>query len=863
MVDPEPAQDVEKRRLLRALGPLVALALFAAALWVIRRELSAYHYHDILRELHALPAARLWLAVGLTLLNYVVMTGYDALALRYVRKPLGYPRIALASFLGYAFSNNIGLSMLAGSSVRYRLYSAWGLSTPEITKVVAFYTVSLWLGLFAIAGGVFLAEPTIIPAALHFPAFASTRPLGALLVLILVAYLAWSTTRRGPLKLGSWEVPIPSPQLSVAQLVVSSLDWALAGAVLYVLFPAGSGLKFPGFLAVFLLAQIAGLVSQVPGGLGVFETVVLLLIPAAVRADAAVGSLLAFRLIYYLLPLAAATGILAGHEIYLKKVQVRRIAGVFDRVANALAPRLLALAVFVGGAILLISGATPAVPARLEWLEDLIPLTFLEASHFLASVSGVALLLLARGLQRRLSTAYLMTAGLLAAGIVFSLLKGFDYEEAGVLAVMLAALLPSRRFFYRRASLIAQPFTGGWIAAIAIVLVGSTWLGLFAHRHIEFGSELWWQFALHGDASRFLRATVGVGIVAIFFAAARLLRPARPRAALDLRPEDLELATAIAAAGPDTSAYLVTLGDKAVLVNENRVAFLMYGIERRSWVAMGDPVGPPEERRELVWRFRDLVDRAGGWTVFYEVGPRDLPLYLDLGLTLLKLGESARVSLDAFSLEGGKRKDMRYVLRKLEKEGCAFAVAPPEDVPALLPELRAVSDSWLAEKKTREKGFSLGFFDEGYLRRFPHAIVRREGKIVAFANLWPGGGNEELSVDLMRHVPDAPKGVMEFLFLQLIMWGKEHGYRWFNLGMAPLSGFTDSALAPLWNRVGAFLYRHGDPFYGFQGLREYKEKFTPVWEPRYLACPGGLALPRILTDIASLISGGISGVIAK
>jgi phosphatidylglycerol lysyltransferase len=141
--------------------------------------------------------------------------------------------------------------------------------------------------------------------------------------------------------------------------------------------------------------------------------------------------------------------------------------------------------------------------------------------------------------------------------------------------------------------------------------------------------------------------------------------------------------------------------------------------------------------------------------------------------------------------------------------------------------------------------------------------VRKEGKIVAFANLWLGADKEELSPDLMRFLPDAPESVMEYLFLQLMLWGKQEGYRWFNLGMAPLSGLEDHALAPLWNRLGAFVFRHGEHFYNFKGLRHYKEKFDPEWEPRYLASPGGFALPRILTNIAALISEGMKETVTK
>src|SRR5262249_5416072 len=143
--------------------------------------------------------------------------------------------------------------------------------------------------------------------------------------------------------------------------------------------------------------------------------------------------------------------------------------------------------------------------------------------------------------------------------------------------------------------------------------------------------------------------------------------------------------------------------------------FVMYGVEGRSWVALGDPVGTESEWPELVWQFRELCDRHDTWPVFYEVSQTNLPLYLDLGLTLLKIGEEGRVRLDTFSIKGEAHKNFRHTINRIEKAGCAFALIPPTETPPLLPHLRIVSDAWLAEKNTREKGFSLGFFSDSYL----------------------------------------------------------------------------------------------------------------------------------------------------
>jgi phosphatidylglycerol lysyltransferase len=203
------------------------------------------------------------------------------------------------------------------------------------------------------------------------------------------------------------------------------------------------------------------------------------------------------------------------------------------------------------------------------------------------------------------------------------------------------------------------------------------------------------------------------------------------------------------------------------------------------------------------------------------------------------------------------------VLRNLEKAGASCRIVCGEEVARMMDQFRRVSDDWLEGKPGGEKGFSLGFFRPDYVSRFPVAVIERGDDVLAFANLWPGSEHVELSVDLMRFRHDGPEDVMGGLLVHAMMWGKAHGYRWFSLGMAPLSGFERSPVAPLWAKLGSFLYEHGEAFYHFQGLRAYKEKFHPQWESRYLVYPGGFRLPRILADVAALVAGGYRKVLLK
>ncbi len=654
---------------------------------------------------------------------------------------------------------------------------------------------------------------------------------------------------------------VPSPALSLGQIAVTATDWLLAAAVLWVLLPDQMHITYPHFLGIFMLGQGLGMVSHVPGGLGVFETVLLFSLGDGDRV-ALTAALLLYRLIYYVLPLMVGSLLLALHEVLPRMALVRRIGLHLGKWGSAIAPQVFALAVFVAGSILLFSGALPPVRERASLLRDLLPLPAIELSHFLGSLTGATLLILARGLQRRLDGAYHLTILMLAFGMLFSLVKGLDYEEAIILGVMLAALLPCRSEFYRKASLTAQRFSPGWVMLIVIVLLCAVWLGLFAYKHVDYSHDLWWRFTFRGDAPRFLRGTAGAVALILLYAVARLLVPARPQ------PESLHIETvaqvrAIVKASPRTYANLALLGDKHFVLSDDARAFLMYGIENRSWVALGDPVGPRESWEDLIWKFVELCDRYHGQPAFYQIDAQSLDLYTNLGMMFLKLGEEARVPLASFSLEGNARKGLRHSHNKLARENYAFRMVPTEQVPDLLEELKRISDAWLQEKKTREKGFSLGFFEPAYLVQNPVAVVAGPAGLAAFANLWPGAGKEELSLDLMRYLPGGPEGMMDYLFVELMLWGRQEGYQWFNLGMAPLSGLPNRALAPLWSKAGALIFRYGEHFYNFQGLRQYKDKFDPQWRPKYLACHGGLTLPRVLTNIAALISGGLGGIVKK
>lgn len=841
------------------LAPFVSLLVLGAAGLAVHRMLASLSYHALLAEVQAIPIGRALAALAFMLGSFAALGAYDWLALRHIRRALPWRFVMLVSFCSYAISNTVGFGALTGSSVRYRYYGPAGIDAADIARIALYNLICLGSGLLAVFVFATLAHPDLVAGFMRLPAAALTTAAWALLW-ALGAVVALAGLTGGSVSLSNRSIRLPRPAEVALPLLVSVLDICCAGACLYVL--VASDIPFAAFLSVYAVALLAGTLSQIPGGFGAFEAVMLAGLHGSVAAGALAAALIGYRIIYYVVPLVLAAMLMAWREAAPHLQPVTATARQLVAAGRRLIPSVLGATMFINGVVLLLSTVTPGVPHRMRLIPSFVPLSLVEASSLLASIAGSALLIVARGVYRKLNGAYVLALFLCLAGSAFALLKGFDYEEALLLAASAAALFASRRQFYRKTALLDAPFSTGTVVSIMAVLITVWWFAQFSYKHIEYAGTLWWRFEYQAEASRSLRAIFGAGVVLLLVAVARLLRPPPQRPAYPTA-EELRLAAGIVRAQSSVDANLVLMGDKHLLLSEDRDAFLMYGVRGASWIALGDPFGPAGALEELGWRFRELADAHGGRVAFYEARPASLPAYLDMGLMPLKLGEYATVPLREFSLEGSRRKGMRYVLGRGEREGLHLEIVPRAEVPPLIEGLRAISDAWLAHKNTREKRFSLGAFSADYLANFDIAILRHRGRAVAFANLLTTGTRQQAAIDLMRHTADVPEDTMMFLLLRLILYFKAEGYEGFCLGMAPLSGMEKHPLAPLWHRFGHLLYNRGEHFYNFHGLRAFKEKFDPVWEPRYLVTGGGLSPLLVLTDIAALIAGGLEGVLKK
>lgn len=834
------------RSTLTVVSVLIVAALAFVALHRLTEEIRLA---DVRVAFHALSSWRIAAAIGLSVLSYLALTYYDAIALRIIGRPLPWRTAAYASFTSYTLSHNFGLALLTGGSARYHIYSKAGLDSPDVARVIAIASISFWLGVFAVAACTMLTgSGNLDISGYSVPGWVQTLFGGGCVAMIGMLLLV--SARQRSLALFGMRAALPSARQGLALLLVAAVDLSFASAALFVLLPHASLAAWPDFFLAYAAAIIVALISHVPGGIGVFEAIIIAATPGD-PADVA-AALIAYRLIYYVLPLLSAAGLLGWIEARSWRPHIRRALVGAKSIAGGIAPLLLSTVVFFGGTVLLVSGSLPAVPGRIHDLHALLPLPVIEVSHLAASMTGTALLMLTPGLYRRLDGAFHATRVLLIAGAAFSLLKGFDYEEAVILFGIALLSQAIRGAFYRRTALASATFTPKWIAAVLSVVLLSLWIGFFAFKHVAYSDNLWWAFALKGDASRFMRASVAVCTLLICGAVWRALAPATvPPGDDELTPEIAERALAVT---DRTDSMLAFTGDKRFLISPDGDAFLMYQVRGASWIVMGDPIGPPDAWGELFWSMRTKADAAQGRLLFYQISERALPTMIELGLQLVKFGETASVDLAGFSLDGPARRPLRHAVSRAEREGLSFEIVPADRLPDMMGRLAGISDRWLRSKGASEKGFSVGRFDRAYMERFDCAVVRHRDRIIAFANLWATPNKAELSVDLMRHEDDMPYGAMDFLFVQLMLWGKARGYASFSLGMAPLAGIEARQLSPAWSKVAAFIMRHGNSFYGFEGLRAYKNKFAPQWSPRYIASQGGLAFLMALGDVKALIN---------
>ena len=833
-----------------SLAILLSLAVLVVAFGTVAPDID---YREMIRVLRRLPASAVALSLCATVVSFAALVGRDASALRYVGARVSASALLLAGFCGSALGNAVGFGVLTAAAVRYRIYGAVGVKADDVARLLVFIFAGFAIGLLGVGGVAGLVEAEPVGKLLGWSPLL-IRTASSLAVTVVVYLLVVGTP--GWMRFGGLELAPPSRALIAAQVALTSIRLTGAAAALWVFLPPSS-VDFVTFAAIFSAATALAAITHIPAGAGVFEIVVLWAFRGRASSESVAAALVAYRFIYYLLPLVVSAIAFAyfefGHAISAREGPAdERLA----RAAARLSPTFMSVLAFATGVMLLISGATPTFSRRLAELSLHVPLWAVEASHFLGSVIGVVFLFVARGLLDRRDGAWKFALALSVSSLVFSIFKGLAFGEAAFLLLFTVLLLATRQQFYRPTSMFDQPFTLAWFAAVTGIVAAAFGILFLVFQDLRTGPRgVWWQFEFDAQAPRALRALLGASVLTVAFALRELLRAPIGVAPKPTAPE-LEKARSIIETQQRGEAMLALMADKSFLFSESSRSFLMYGKRGRSWIALFDPVGPREEWPALIDRFVRMSLVYGGRAAFYQIRPESLPVYLDAGFSVMKLGEDAVISLSNFSLKGGSASHLRYALKRGQRDGLEFEFLTPERVLPYMDDLAEISAKWLDSRHGDEKGFSVAAFEPRYVARQCIGLLRQHGDPVAFVSVMATRSGGEATIGLMRSSGSNCPVAMEYLFTNIILAVKERGFTSLSLGAAPLAGVRRAPLPSRWHRLASLIWKHGDRFYNFQGLRAFKGKFNPAWEPRYFAAAGSLGPFVALADAAVLIGAG-------
>ncbi|KRL02868.1 bifunctional lysylphosphatidylglycerol flippase/synthetase MprF [Liquorilactobacillus capillatus] len=789
----------------------------------------------------SISSVGLMLVVGL--ISIIPMLIYDFAIVSFLPGRFTKPYIVKSGWITNTFTNIAGFGGFLGATLRANFYSK-NASKKQVlfalSKIALFLLAGLslycWLALAAVfglgIGGVFAQYWFwLLGGGLYFPS-----------LLLLTRFKNSSFFSDLTLKKES------------ALIFGSVLEWGAAGGFfLFIGWMMGVKVQLAAVFPLYIIASVIGIVSMMPGGLGSFDIFMLVgLTNLGVLNETSVVWLLFFRLFYYIIPFSIGIGLFihdAGRKIN------SFLDGIPHSLLSKVAHFVLTVFLYMSGILILLESTVPNFAFGNSFFVKLYPYTFLFLSQIASMVFAFLLLGMARGIESKVKQAFWPTLILLLVGIINTLWRSFSIGMTCFLALVMLNVIFSRKELYRnhfqysfgKMCFDGLLFTGIFVLYAIVGAINSTQYTI--HHAVPdallFPSEKVW---LSGFVGLVIAA---LALILIF----KYLSNARNKFATTVFPEERIKQVVKRFAGNETS-HLAFLRDKNIYFyqeNDEDQLFFMYRKKANKLIIMGEPVGNTAYFEKAILQLMREADKEGYQLTFYEINSQLTLILHELGFDFIKTGEEGYVKLADFTLTGKKKRAQRALINKFAREGYQFSLEQPPFSLEQMAEFKRISDSWLNGQN--EKGFSLGFFDEYYLNQSPIAVIRdAEHQAVAFANIMPTGSKRILSVDLMRHSKEAPSGIMDKIFVSLFEYGQKEGYEYFNMGMAPLSNVGRSEYSFIEERAAHLIYEYGYHFYGFQGLRSYKNKYVTEWHSKYTAYRKRNSVFITMLQLASVVN---------
>ncbi|MFD3155912.1 bifunctional lysylphosphatidylglycerol flippase/synthetase MprF [Haloimpatiens sp. FM7330] len=806
---------------------------------------------------------------GVGLLAVFTMVSYDYFIIKHIKakiRPINYFRV---SWISNTFNNIFNLGGFTGTGLRALLYKdkveskedlkyplfTLFMATPSGLSFLAFLTAIGLLNVKDILAGNKIYVVILILLILYLPVYFFIDKIPYLKTKLLKNSNIYNT----------------DVKFQVKMLISSAIEWTMAGVLLWVITSSVYGsVSLSNILGIFTIASIVGVLSFIPGGLGSLDAIILIEFKAiGIAPNQILAIIILFRLSYYIIPCIIGA-ILTFFEIFksckgrkenkfplVNKVTCRfkkawELAAKFKLIGD-LAIFILSILVFFRGFTLVAHSIFQEQYPRFMIMSLQANIYLVKAAHIIGLIVGIMLMVLSKQLLSKVKKSYKLVMVLLTIAALDVFIKELDYVAFLNILIIAFALWFFRKQFYRenipnckKRYIIFLIITSVMMLIYALVAPEVQQFFMNNNRITEklFLND---RSFVYNSILAFSIAWFGLIIYNIFL-------PKFPFKN-DIKEESIDkVVDFLEKYDGNTNTHLVFLKDKNIYMTADNKVLMAYAKIKNSLVVLGDPIGDKEFFGNAILEFQNFADKYGLNTTFYRVSQDNLSIYHEYGYYFFKLGEEALVSLDTFDLKGKKKQSLRTAKNKFERSEYSFEVIYPPFSQKELYEMREVSDDWLGDRS--EDRFSIGWFNIEYLQSAPAAVIRDEDKrIVAFASTMPAYDDKKyVSIDLMRFKNNSPNGVMDLLFLHMILWAQEQGYKYFSLGMAPLSNVGVSSRSHIGEKVAKFVFNYGNHWYNFKGLRNFKGKFKPDWEPKYLAYQKAASLAVTMINITKYIS---------
>lgn len=809
---------------------------------------------DIGKIEHTISSISPTLLIGLFLFSIIAILSITLYDIAIVRK-LGYnmktSKIMEISLISATFNNVMGMGGIVGAGLRSLFLKDQNFKNEDIVQYNLILVPSTMIGLSIF---MILGFTNIINLDIIFNHYSALRFAAIGFIIFLLLYLFFDKVKFFKKKESKFNLNL---NFKFKMIMISTLEWLLAGLLFCgITMIFNSQIKITDVLGIFSVSLVAAILSLTPGGIGSFDFLVVLgLKEIGISSNDAFSILILFRVMYYIIPWFFGATL---SVVYLSSKFRGKIKSTFEETYNTLrtfsyvSKFTLYILIMFSGIILLIHSIQPEI-SQISIIQRFFSGIFETLSLSIEMVLGIILIIIASDIKNGVKYAYKWVIFLLFMGAVSITILQLNMFYALMITLVAALLIISKDAFDRETYPYKTINIIGFLVFTFIILFIYQILLKSTGKSMSGISENIIYF-INNPGEYFNRSiSAFILIWGIIFVYIKF----RPKFNIKEKPSESdfeEIKVFLNKYRGNAFTHLIFTGDKNIFWNSKKTVLFSYAKTFNRIVVLGDPIGEEKDFSEAIAEIQNYFEKYGYEVIFYEVDEKFLSIYHDNGYSFFKLGEEGVINLNEFKMSSNMRRNYNKVMKLFEDEGYKLEIIEPPFDYKILIDLKTVSEEWLGGRK--EKGFSIGFFSREYIQRASIYVLRdKNNKIIAFMSLRPYyDENKNISIDMMRYKKNSPSGTMDAMFIGMINWAKENNYERFIIGMAPLSNVGLNKFSRGEEKLAYMLYKHGKSIYGFVGLRAYKEKFKPEWEPKYLCYDNIVSLPKIWLETAMLIS---------